>query len=140
MQVLVAHDGSPQAGKALEEAARIASKFSGGITIVTVAPDVCMGSEELSPEECSLVARSLSAEAEARARKAAQSLKAKGIEAQVLVRAGRPPEQIVEAARETGADLIVIGSVGRHGAARLLLGSVSSRVAELADVNVLIVK
>lgn len=140
MNVLVAHDGSPQAAKALDEAARIAAKFGGRLDIVTVVPDLCLSSEELSSEDCDTVAASLAAEARGQMRKVSQSLEAKGIKAGIITKTGRPAEMIAEAATETGADLVVVGSTGRHGAARLILGSVSSGVAQYAGVNVLIVK
>lgn len=45
---------------------------------------------------------------------------------------------IVQAAAETGADLIFIGSHGRSGLSRLLLGSVTAKVLSLAQVAVLV--
>jgi len=51
-----------------------------------------------------------------------------------------PAEQIVEAARDCSADLIVMGSHGRSGVARVLLGSVAGKVLMLSHVPVMIVK
>ncbi|MES2960550.1 MAG: universal stress protein [Pseudomonadota bacterium] len=51
-----------------------------------------------------------------------------------------PAEQIVEAARRSGADAIVMASHGRTGLARVLLGSVASKVLMLSPVAVMIVK
>jgi nucleotide-binding universal stress UspA family protein len=51
-----------------------------------------------------------------------------------------PAEQIVETARRCGADLIVMGSHGRTGVARVLLGSVAGKVLVLSPVPVMIVK
>jgi nucleotide-binding universal stress UspA family protein len=45
---------------------------------------------------------------------------------------------IVQAAQETGCDLIFIGSHGRSGLSRLLLGSVTAKVLSLAHVGVLV--
>jgi len=45
---------------------------------------------------------------------------------------------IVQAAEETGADLIFIGSHGRSGLSRLLLGSVTAKVLSLATIGVLV--
>ncbi|RYZ04614.1 MAG: universal stress protein, partial [Comamonadaceae bacterium] len=47
---------------------------------------------------------------------------------------------LVDAARVAGADQIVMASRGRTGAAKLLLGSIASRVLELSPLPVLIVK
>jgi nucleotide-binding universal stress UspA family protein len=51
-----------------------------------------------------------------------------------------PAEHIVEAARSCGADLIVMGSHGRSGVARVLLGSVAGKVLMLSHIPVMIVK
>ncbi len=51
-----------------------------------------------------------------------------------------PAEAIVEAARRCGADLIVMGSHGRTGVAKLLLGSVTQKVLVLSPVPVMVVK
>ena len=51
-----------------------------------------------------------------------------------------PAEHIVEAARRCGADAIVMASHGRTGVARVLLGSVASKVLALSPVAVMIVK
>jgi nucleotide-binding universal stress UspA family protein len=47
---------------------------------------------------------------------------------------------IVEAARTWGADLIVVGTNGRRGLSRLLMGSVAEGVARTATVPVLLVR
>lgn len=53
---------------------------------------------------------------------------------------GHPSERIIAMAKKTGADAIVIGSRGLSGIAEFFLGSVSSKVAQYANVPVLIVK
>jgi nucleotide-binding universal stress UspA family protein len=54
--------------------------------------------------------------------------------------AGQPAEQIVAAARELKADIVVIGSHGRSGLARALMGSVAEHVVRHAACPVLTVK
>jgi nucleotide-binding universal stress UspA family protein len=53
---------------------------------------------------------------------------------------GRPPVSICEIAEQLPADLIVIGSHGRRGFDKMLLGSVSQEVVQRSKVPVLIVK
>lgn len=56
------------------------------------------------------------------------------------VRLGDPGQIACERAEELGAELIVLGSHGRTGLTRMLLGSVAERVVRLAHCQVLVVK
>ena len=58
----------------------------------------------------------------------------------LLVEDTQAARGIVSAAQSSGADLIVMGSHGRSGVARLVLGSVATKVLALSSVPVLIVK
>jgi nucleotide-binding universal stress UspA family protein len=60
------------------------------------------------------------------------------IERSVLI--GRPGEEIIEAANETGVDLAIVGARGLGPIKRLLLGSISERVLRHAECAVLVVK
>jgi nucleotide-binding universal stress UspA family protein len=53
---------------------------------------------------------------------------------------GPPARRILEVAAETGADLVVLGTHGRTGLPRLLLGSVADRLVRQADVPVVTVR
>ncbi|TRZ98737.1 MAG: permease [Rhodocyclaceae bacterium] len=57
-----------------------------------------------------------------------------------VVAEGRPEQVILDQTRKAGADLIVIGTHGRTGLDRLLMGSVAERVIGFADCAVLAVK
>lgn len=57
-----------------------------------------------------------------------------------LMAKGRPFEQIVHLAKGLKMDLIVMGTYGRKGAERILIGSVAERVIEYASCPVLVVK
>ncbi len=63
-----------------------------------------------------------------------------GIEVQSLICEGDPPTVIVDIAREKKADLVVLGTYGRKGLKRLLMGSVTSQVIVNSPVDVLVVK
>lgn len=52
--------------------------------------------------------------------------------------AEHPYQAIIEVAKERDCDLIVMGSHGRHGVGRLLLGSVTHRVLLRSDLSVLV--
>jgi nucleotide-binding universal stress UspA family protein len=57
--------------------------------------------------------------------------------AQSKLKTGSPWQGIVEATEDVGADLIVMGTHGRHGLSRLTLGSVAEKVVRLSKVPVL---
>jgi nucleotide-binding universal stress UspA family protein len=69
----------------------------------------------------------------------AQRLREAGVDAQVEVRSGRPVREILDAADELGADIIVAGGSGRGPVASRLLGDVSLELAQRARRPVLIV-
>ncbi len=62
------------------------------------------------------------------------------ITVETRVELGAPPERIAAIAADEHADQIVVGSPGRRGFERLLLGSVAERVVRLAPCSVLVVK
>ncbi len=64
--------------------------------------------------------------------------RASGVAVNALTRVGRPHEQIVAAAKELGADLIVIGRHGGDASAHAWLGGVAQKVIGLADRPVLV--
>jgi nucleotide-binding universal stress UspA family protein len=63
-----------------------------------------------------------------------------GLAAEPLVLRGVPYAAIAEAARSVGADLVVLGTHGRTGVQRLLLGSVAAKVISTAPCPVLTVR
>jgi universal stress protein A len=79
-------------------------------------------------------------EADAQLSLVAEEIRAHGVEAESMFRTGNPYEEIVNAAKKTGIDLIVIGSHGYTGLGRLLLGSTADRVLQYAPCPVLVVK
>ena len=64
---------------------------------------------------------------------------ASGVELETVVAEGRPAECIVSEAAEHGIDLVVMGTHGRPGVSRRLLGSVTERVVRSSPVPVLTV-
>jgi nucleotide-binding universal stress UspA family protein len=71
---------------------------------------------------------------------AEQVLVSAGLKASGDVLSGKPTEAILEDAKKWNADLIVVGSHGRRGFRRFLLGSVSEAVAMNAHCSVVVVR
>jgi nucleotide-binding universal stress UspA family protein len=63
-----------------------------------------------------------------------------GRDAELVAVLGAPADVLVEEARKRQADLIVVGRRGLSGAERLVMGSVSSKLARTAPCSVLIVR
>lgn len=89
-------------------------------------------SEELTRQELEYH-EGLAARVEDRLRKA-------GFTTEASVITGDPREVLIAAAKEAKADLIVVGSHGRSGLTKLLLGSVASHVVTHAPCSVMVVK
>jgi nucleotide-binding universal stress UspA family protein len=70
----------------------------------------------------------------------AELLRAGGLKATTAVEWGDPKSKIIDAAAEWHADLIVVGSHGRTGLERFLIGSVSDAVARYAPCSVKVVR
>lgn len=79
-------------------------------------------------------------ERETRLVKVVRDARAVGATAEFLVWDGDPGSSIVSAAEAENADLVVVGTRGRSGPERMLLGSVSDHVVRNADRPVLVVR
>lgn len=80
------------------------------------------------------------AQAQAAVDKVAGLANSNGVVGEALVAEGRPDEIVVATAQQKGADLIVVGSHGRTGIAKILLGSISERIIGAAPCPVLVAK
>jgi nucleotide-binding universal stress UspA family protein len=63
-----------------------------------------------------------------------------GLATEARVLHGDPRQALVDAATEVGADLVVVGSHGRTGLDKLVMGSVASHVVSHAPCSVMVVK
>lgn len=71
---------------------------------------------------------------------AERDLRAAGLVVESRVQLGDPRDLIVRTAESVGADLVVVGSHGRTGLPRLLMGSVASYVVSHAPCDVMVIK
>ena len=67
-------------------------------------------------------------------------IKKDNVNLEILVKEGVPHEGILKEASSWGADLIVMGKLGRRGVSHILLGGVTGRVIEFSEIPVLVVK
>lgn len=137
-KILVPVDGSEGGWKALAAAKEVAEAGKAELVVMTVVQVFAGASIMPIPvesgkinEELSNIANDILAQAKE---------KVGGVKAEFVAAPGRPSKVIVDTVKKSGADLVVIGSRGLSGLAEFFLGSVSSEVAQLSPVSVLIVK
>jgi nucleotide-binding universal stress UspA family protein len=138
--ILVGCDLSPASDQALDRAAAIAAARGARLVLVHAqAEDGPVG--EVDPETQQQLGEVTAAMRVREARELAERLarlEASGVPAEVKSRVGPPDEVLAQAAAELGAELIVIGSQGHTGIARMLLGSVAASTIRHAACDVLV--
>lgn len=143
MTILIGVDESPHAAAAVERAKSMAWPAGTSFVVVTAVPSPAMayglidiaGMTWAQPLE-----EELTRQATERTACFQRELREAGWPAEARVERGDPRHVLVDVARATGADLVIVGSHGRTGFDRLLLGSVASHVVGHAPCSVLVVK
>ena len=140
--ILVPVDGSPTSMLAVNKAIGLAKAFGSTVTALYVLdpyPFTGVGADFAYGQAQYLSAAT--AEANAALEAVRQAMHEAQIEAQVLIGEGHAVhEGVVQAIEKTGADLVVMGSHGRRGLEKLMLGSVAQRVLSAVHVPVLVVR
>jgi nucleotide-binding universal stress UspA family protein len=141
-RVLYATDFSKASRPAFTTALGLAKGNHASLLVVhalTFVPP-SLGSEYLPPRVIDQLEVSAWAGARAELKKLVGSARRAGVRASGVIVMGSPYEQITRAARSRRADVIVIGTHGRTGLTKTLLGSVAMRVLATARCPVLTVR
>lgn len=139
-KILVATDFSPIATEALRYAGALAAQT--GAQLVALYADTFEPPREFTARDTGNVASAIAASqqrAEEELERCVADNVPPGVPTQVMVVEGHPAPAIVGQAARLAADAIVIGSHGRNALQRMLLGSVSARVATESAIPVIIV-
>jgi nucleotide-binding universal stress UspA family protein len=139
-RILVPFDGSPLSEKALERA--VTRHPDAEITVLNVIDPVqAVYEAELKglPSARNWVDR-VADRADDLCAAAAERAAAHGCEVTTAVETGRPARAILDYADEHGIDHVVMGSHGRSGVSRLVLGSVAEQVVRQSPVPVTVVR
>jgi universal stress protein A len=144
-RILVPIDFSEHSKRTVSYATRTATRHNSTIYLLHVfqIPDYVVSPYARRRQDSAEVQSQLdAAEQEARENLEAfaQELLNRGIKVQAYLRVGYPFDEIVLMANHFDVDLIIIGSHGRGGISRLLVGSTAERVVEHAPCPVLVVK
>jgi nucleotide-binding universal stress UspA family protein len=143
MKILLAIDGSRSSEAAVEAVIRQALPQDTDVRVLhVVEPPSLMVSREMRAHDPNFkqLWQETRQQAEAMVKKTAESLRAKGFGVSTAVERGDAKSQIIDVAAKWHADLIVLGSHGRRGLERFLMGSVAEGVARYAPCSVQIVR
>jgi len=139
-QVVVAVDFSEHATRAVQAAIELAKRYDASLHLVhAYHMPVLVG----MPDEVALPPDFWTGVKEAASKRLDQviaNVRSAGVRVTAHLREANPSDAILDVARETGADLIVMGTRGLTGLKHVLLGSVAERTLRLAPCSVLTVK
>jgi nucleotide-binding universal stress UspA family protein len=138
LSAILASDGSPKAQRAAEFLCGLSLPSWTEVTVVSVAEAREGGLSGVSLPES--LRRTLLDAAKACADEMMQGLCDCGAEVRSAVRFGHPADEILAAAQEQDADLIVVGARGRTRAGPFRMGDVAQKVVEYASCSVLVVR
>jgi nucleotide-binding universal stress UspA family protein len=142
MKILLAVDGSPHSQEAVDEVARRPWPSKSTIRVLSVIQPYTPPATEFVLAGATLedMRRQQTSEAERLTARAADAVKTTGVSTETVIREGDPRSAIVDEADECAADLIVVGSHGRTGLTRWLLGSIAQAVVGHAHCSVEVVR
>jgi nucleotide-binding universal stress UspA family protein len=142
-RILVPVDGSPTSMRGLKEALRLAKSGGAQVFLIHVVDEYpAFASPEMAPAAADLIPVFRQGGKRILARSQAVATRA-GVRTKVVMRetiGGAAADLIVREARKLRADLIVLGTHGRRGIRRLVLGSDAEQVVRNSPVPVLLVR
>ncbi|WP_435102135.1 universal stress protein [Halarchaeum sp. P4] len=135
-RVLIPTDGSTAATRAAEHGLALADALDATVHVLSVVDDYSLGIDVRSV--------TMSEELESAAQSAVDDVladaEARGLEAVGHVEHGAPADAIRDTVEETDAQAVVMGTTGRRGVARVLLGSVAEQTVRTSPVPVVTVR
>jgi nucleotide-binding universal stress UspA family protein len=138
--ILVPTDLSEGAEEALDYACELARQFGATVHLLHVIGIPTLGVPELGVALTSTMIDTMVRENQVALEELVERKRTSATFGQALLRTGDARDLINQTAREVGADLIVMGTHGRRGVTRALLGSVTETVVRSAPCPVLTVR
>lgn len=142
-KILVPIDGSETAKLGLDEALRVAKQQHSKLRLIHVVNEAMVMASYEGDTYAGELRDALRESGKIILSEAERQLKDQGVEVETALleaHGGQAGESIVQDAREWRADLIVLGTHGRRGIRRLVLGSDAEHVVRLTPVPVLLIR
>ncbi|MCR3884148.1 universal stress protein [Methanotrichaceae archaeon M04Ac] len=139
-KILIATDGSEHSVRAAKKGIDLAKLSSGTVTVVYVVdPNRALSdvSFNIADDVLEGLKQSMMVEGDKATSSVEESAKAVGVPVDKKVVEGNPAEEILKISE--GMDVVVMGSVGRTGLSKFLLGSVAEKVVRNSKVPVMVV-
>jgi nucleotide-binding universal stress UspA family protein len=128
-RILVPSDGSKCSLKAEDVAISIARKFNSRLVVVHIIDEKLIYPFEVLEEEGNKILD-----------EAALKAREQGVEVERVLIMGNPVHDIVKITEKTKADLLVIGTHGKSGLSKMLMGSVAENAMKNVRIPILLVK
>lgn len=136
-EILVPTDGSPASDAAIEHAIDIADRYDARVHALYVVDGAAYSTLEAGAD---VVVEALESEGDEATRRVSTAAETAGVDCTTSVVTGTAYRSIRDYVDEHEVDMIVMGTHGRKGLDRYLLGSVTERVVRTSDVPVLTVR
>jgi nucleotide-binding universal stress UspA family protein len=138
-KILVPLDGSPLAEAALPHAEALAKSEGAEIVLLRVAVTPSRYLFAHNPAEGNNVIKMIEKEAADYMKAEVSKLQNEGVKVTGITRDGAAPDEILEVAEETHADVIAMSTHGYTGVQRWLMGSVADRVVHYSHIPVMLI-
>lgn len=138
-KILLPVEDSELCRKASKIAGAIAKALNAKVFIFHVISEEELNRKDISPEEKMKLKKELEKRAKKSLRIAERNIKKFNAEYESIVKEGIPHEEIIDTAKKIKANLIVMGSHGRKGIAKLIDPSVSEKTLEHAPCDIVLV-
>ena len=136
-EILVPVDFTPTSDHALEYAVDFAKKVGARITLVHSYEIPVYGFPDGALVATAEIASRILEGAQAGLQATIEKYKDSGVEMRSVLRDGPPPDEIATVAKEFEADLVILGTHGRTGLRRAIMGSVAEEVIRACECPVL---
>ncbi|MBU3967840.1 MAG: universal stress protein [Euryarchaeota archaeon] len=138
-KILIATDGSEYTKNSIDYGIELAKNTQANLHVLYVIDTAAFASIPMDAAWESMYAL-LKQEGDEATRYAAESAEAEGLAVERLTVEGHPAEEIIKYAEKNSINLIVMGTLGKSGLDRFLLGSVAEKIVRTSKIPVLVVR